>query len=148
MRSKRTRGKFDDRDESTAASEPDAVDGSSRQKHSKVDEHSPSRSEFIRNMLITNKSACFQEVAEAWAKLGHTDPIKATLFYLVKFKHSKGGNMSPSIERTNPPISRSKSSIGRAEQARRGSIGDDRTLLEMEQTLDDLIAGALLPPDS
>lgn len=51
----------------------------------------PNRSEFIRNLLQSNRRMKLAAVQEAWAKSGQKGEIKSALFYQVKRKMKRGG---------------------------------------------------------
>lgn len=85
----------------------------------------PNKSQFIRDMLGSNKNVKHKEVAEAWKKAGNSDEIKSTLYYLVKSKlKGKRGRK-----------------LGAAHTTAESPVGEkDAVLLEMERMLDKLIA--------
>jgi metal-responsive CopG/Arc/MetJ family transcriptional regulator len=51
----------------------------------------PNRSEFIRNLLESNRRIKLAAVQEAWTKSGQKGEIKSALFYQVKRKMKRGG---------------------------------------------------------
>lgn len=98
----------------------------------------PNRSAFIREKLSENKNVSYKEIAEAWKKLGHSEEIKATLFYLVKNK-AKGGKGK---RRGRPAKAETEAAAAAA------TTTVDQSWLEMEKALDKLVAQAVSLRDS